>query len=271
MNATRLLPAAALCLAAALAAACTQPPAAKADVVAVVEGKPLLRSTFEHYVTGVTGKPVDEVTEPERDELLDGLVRAMVVAAETERQGITARPEVAAALEIQRLTLLQRAAGEELLKGRQPSEQELRAEYDLRVARMDKLQYRLSHIAVDSADAAVKLIEQLDKGANFATLARQHSLDNATRNEGGDLQWSTPAGMPESFAVAVKDMKKGEYSKVPLRTELAWHVIRVTDVRDAVPPPFDAVRAQLVQAVQQKQFESWVDGLVAKAKVTKTP
>jgi len=31
------------------------------------------------------------------------------------------------------------------------------------------------------------------------------------------------------------------------------------------------VREQLVQAVQQKQFEAWVDGLVTKAKITKTP
>jgi len=269
MNASRLLLAA---LAAAALAACTQQPATPKDqVVATIDGKPLSRNTFEQYVTGVTERPLAEVSEAEQAELLDGLVRANVVAAEAERSGLTKRPEVAAALEIQRLTILQRAAGQDLLKNRQPSEDELQAEYDLRVATMDKTQYRLSHIAVDSAEAATKLIEQLDKGANFAALAREHSLDNNTKAEGGDLLWSTPSGMPPTFAVAIRDLKKGEYSKTPLRTDVAWHVVRLTDSRDATAPPFANVRDQLVQAVQQKQFEAWVDGLMTKAKVTKTP
>lgn len=269
MNASRPM-LAALC--AVALAACTQQAAVpKEEVVATIDGKPLSRNTFEQYVVGVTSKPIEEVPEADRAELLDGLVRANVVAAEAERSGITARPEVAATLDIQRLTILQRAAGQELLKDRKPSEEELRAEYDLRVAEMDKTQYRLSHIVVDSAEAATKLIEQLDKGGNFANLARQHSLDNNTKAEGGDLQWATPSGMPPSFAVAVRELKKGEYSKSPLRTDLGWHVIRVTDSREATAPPFEEVREQLVQAVQQKQFEAWVDGLVAKAKITKTP
>jgi peptidyl-prolyl cis-trans isomerase C len=269
MNAYRLL-LAALCSAAL--AACTQQPATPKDqVVATIDGKTLSRNTYETYVSGVTERPFAEVPEVERQELLEGLVRAVVVANEAERTGVTQRPEVAAALEIQRLTLLQRATGQDLVKDRQPSEDELRAEYDLRVADMEKTQYRLSHIAVETSEAAARLIEQLDKGANFAALARQHSLDNNTKAEGGDLLWSTLGGMPPTFAVAVREMKKGEHSKTPLRTDVAWHVIRLTETRDATPPPFDSVREQLVQAVQQKQFEAWVDGLMTRAKVTKTP
>src|SRR5690606_9482829 len=132
-------------------------------------------------------------------------------------------------------------------------------------------EYRLSHIAVETAEAATALIEQLNKGANFANLARDNSLDNNTKAQGGDLDWVAPTAMPPSFAVAVRELKKGDHSKTPLRSELAWHVIRVTDTRDLAPPAFDGVRDQLVQAVQQKQFEAWVDGLVTKAKITKTP
>src|SRR5690606_32687074 len=149
--------------------------------VAVIDGKPLSRNTFEQYVAGVTNKPVSEVTPEERDELLDSLVRAAVVEAEAERSGITARPEVAAALDIQRLTIVQRATAEDVVKVRQPSEQELRAEYDLRVAALGNTEYRLSHIAVETAEAATALIEQLNKGANFANLARDNSLDNNTK------------------------------------------------------------------------------------------
>jgi peptidyl-prolyl cis-trans isomerase C len=269
MTASRLLLAA---LAVAALAACSQKPAApKEDIVATVDGVNVTRNTFEQYVAGVTEKPVSEVPEEQRKELLDTLVRAYVVAGEAQRSGVTAKPEVAAALEIQRLTLLQRASGQDLFKDTKPSEEELRAEYDLRVEKMDKTQYRLSHIVVATPEEANQLIAQLDKGANFAALASQHSLDNNTKAKGGDLSWAPPSGMPASFAVAVGELKKGDIAKTPLKTELGWHVIQVMDTRESSAPPFENVQDALVQGVQEKQFNAWIDGLAAKAKITKTP
>ena len=269
MTSSRLLLAA---LAVAALAACSQKPTApKEDLVATVDGVPVTRNTFEQYVAGVTEKPVSEVPEEQRKELLDTLVRAYVVAAEAQRSGIAAKPEVAATLEIQRLTILQRATGQDMFKDKKPSEEELRAEYDLRVAKLDKTQYHLSHIVVATPEEATQLIAQLDKGAKFAALASQYSLDNNSKARGGDLSWVQPSGMPPSFVVAVREMKKGQVYKTPLKTDLGWHVVQLVDTREAVAPPFENVQDALVQAVHEKQFDAWIDGLIAKSKITKTP
>ncbi|HWL61421.1 MAG TPA: peptidylprolyl isomerase [Steroidobacteraceae bacterium] len=269
MNASRLALGA---LGLALLAACSQNPSPpKQDVVATVNGKALTRATFEQYVIGVTDKPLKDLTTEQRDTLLDNMVRAAVVSAEAERSGLVKEPEVAGTLEIQRLLILDRAAAQDHLKDYKPSEEELRAEYDLRVGRMDKQQYQLAHIQVDTSEEAAKLIEQLGKGGNFAALARQYSKDTNSSAEGGVLPWSGPTGMPLSFAAAVKEMKKGDTMRTPVRTDVGWHVIRVVDVRDSVAPPLESVRDQLVQALQEKKFTAWTDSLVAKAKVTKTP
>ena len=253
-------------------AACTQSPGlSKEEIVATVNGKPISRNTFEQYAIGVASTPVAELTEVQRDTLLDNLVRAAVIADNAETSGIAARPDVAGTLDIQRLRILERASAEEYLKDRTPSEEELKAEYDLRVAGMDKMQYRLSHIQVASTEEAQGLIEQLGKGGNFAALAREHSLDANSKAEGGDLMWSAPSGMPASFATAINEMKEGDVAKTPLKTDVGWHVVQLVDVRDAQAPPFDSVREQLVQAVREKQFNAFTDGLVAKAKITKTP
>jgi peptidyl-prolyl cis-trans isomerase C len=269
MNASRLALGA---LGLAALAACSQDPGPpKEEVVATVDGQPISRATFEQYVDGVTSKPVAEISQEQRDTLLDNLVRAAVVAAEAERSGLAAQREVAGTVEIQRLLILDRAAAENQLKDYKPSEEELRAEYDLRVAMMDKMQYQLGHILVETPEEATKLIEQLGKGANFATLARENSKDADTREKGGELPFAAPNTMPPSFAVAVKTLKKGETSPTPLRSEVGWHVIRVMDMREAVAPPMESVREQLIQAVREKKFTAWTDALVAKAKITKTP
>lgn len=269
MNASRLALGA---LGLAVLAACSQTPGPpKQDVVATVNGKALTRATFERYVEGVTDKSLDDLTTEQRDTLLDNLVRAAVTSDEAERSGLAERPDVAGTLDIQRLLILDRAAAEDHLKDYKPSEEELRAEYDLQVARMDKQEFQLAHIQVDTAEEATKLIEQLGKGGNFASLARQHSRDNTTSAEGGMLPWSGPSGMPASFAAAVRELKKGETLRTPVRTDVGWHVVRVVDVRDSVPPPLESVRERMVQALQEKKFVAWTDALVAKAKITKTP
>lgn len=261
----------ALALATALAACTQQPGMPKEEIIATVNGKPVSRNTFEQYAVGVTSKPSAELTPEQRDTLLDSLVRAAVVADNAVTTGLAARPEVAGTLDIQRLELLERASAEEYLKDRTPSDEELRAEYDLRVANMDKTQYHLAHIQVASADDGQKLIEQLGKGGNFSALAREHSLDANTKEQGGDLMWASPSGMPPSFATAAGELKKGDISKTPLRTEVGWHVVKMLDSREAQAPPFEEVRDQLMQAVREKQFKAFTDGLVEKAQITKTP
>lgn len=262
---------AALAVAAALAACTQEPGMAKEEIIATVNGKPVSRNTYEQYAVGVTSKPSAELTQEQRDQLLENLVRAAVVAENAEATGLAARPEVAGTLAIQRLELLERASAEEYLKDRPPSEEELRAEYDLRVSTMDKTQYRLAHIQVASAEDGQKVIEQLNKGGNFAALAREHSQDVNTKDQGGDLMWASPSGMPPSFATAARELKKGEVSKTPLRTDIGWHVVKLLESRDAQAPPFEEVRQQLMQAVREKQFRAFTDSLVEKAKVTKTP
>lgn len=256
-------------------AACTQkhPTAglAPADVVAEVDGVKISRNTFNHYVQGVEGKPIEELTEKVRNELLDNLVRGQVVATAAETLGLAGQDEVRAVIELQRLNTLQQAVAEDYLKDRQASEEELRAEYDIQIARMDKVQYRASHILVPTEEAAGQILQQLKAGANFAQLARANSTDAESAGKGGDLDWFSPSAMSPSFAAAVRALKKGETSAAPVKTDSGWHVIRVTDTREALPPSFESVVGRLDRLVLAKKFDAYVEQLVAKAKITKTP
>jgi peptidyl-prolyl cis-trans isomerase C len=273
---TRPAPLAAALIGAALIAACTQKPAtdakpaAAADSVAMVDGREISRNTFNQYVKGVAGKPAEDLSPEQRTELLDNLIRADLIAAEADRSGLAARDETRAVLELSRLSILQQASSAEYLKDRKASDEELRAEYDLQVAKMDKTQYRASHILVPTEEAAKEIIAQLKGGANFAQIAKARSTDKSSAERGGDLDWFAPGSMTPPFAEAVRKLKKGETTAEPVKTEFGWHVLRVTDTRDTAPPPFESVKDRLVQIVESKKFNAWVDGLVQKATVAKT-
>jgi peptidyl-prolyl cis-trans isomerase C len=255
-----------------VAAACTQKTAdsgATNNAVARVDDYVITRAMYDQYVNTVSNG-AEHLTPQQRDGLLDNLIRGQLLARQAEVSGAAKEDKARAALELQRLNILGQLATEQFLKDKQATEAEMRAVYAERVATMEKQQYRASHILVKTEDEARKVIAQLNAGGNFAQIAKAKSLDNVSAAKGGDLEWFSPTALTPDFANAVTALKKGETSTVPAQTEYGFHVIRVTDIRDSVPPTFEAVKEQMQQAVDGKKVGTWVEELQKKAKVTKS-
>jgi peptidyl-prolyl cis-trans isomerase C len=269
---TRLMPLLAAMAVAALATACAQKSGMddKSGSVALVDGVAISRNTFEEYAKGMASKPAADLTAEQRDQLLDDLVRAQVVYAAAERDGVTAQNETRAALDLQRLQIVQKASAQTYLKDRKPSEEELRAEYDIQLQLLDKVQYRMAHIQLPTEAAAKQVLAQLKAGAAFAQLARTQSMDASTRDKGGELDWTGPGNMPATFPPVVSTLRKGDLAPEPVKSQYGYHVLKLLDSRDAPPPSFEQVRSRLVQIVEEKKFKAYVDALKAKAKVSKT-
>jgi peptidyl-prolyl cis-trans isomerase C len=236
--------------------------------VATVDGQPLNRDLYEFYVKGVAGKAASELSPEQRDQALDNLVRAQVIAEQATKDGLTAEKDTASMVELARLNVLQNAVSEKYLKDKKPTEQELRAEYETQVASMPRLEYHARHILVATEQFADKLVASLDKGAKFEDLAKRESMDTS-KDSGGDLGWFTPDRMVKPFSEAVMALKPGEFTHKPVQTQFGWHVIKLEETRDVAPPPFDSVKQRLEQMVQAKKFKGYVDGLMKTAKIEK--
>jgi peptidyl-prolyl cis-trans isomerase C len=100
------------------------------------------------------------------------------------------------------------------------------------------------HILVGSEDEAKAIIAQLDKGADFATLAKEKSNDPA-KDTGGDLGFFSRDGMVPEFADAAFKLGKGEYTKTPVHTSYGWHVIKLDDRRTVPKPSFEESKDEL--------------------------
>ena len=190
-----------------------------------------------------------------------------LVAQQAEKDGLTKDPEVASHLELTRLNLLQQAAAQRYLKERTPTEAEMRAEFDAQLASTPMVEYHARHILVSSADTAQKLIEQLGKGGDFATLARRFSSDKGSAAKGGDLDWFSPGNMVKPFGDAVGLLKKGEITQTPVQTQYGWHVIQLLGTRDRAPPSFDAVQDQLKRILLTRKFRAYQDEMLKTAKI----
>ena len=267
-------------LAIAALAACgkTQQPAAPAAAdksvpaavpVAIVNGTAISRTEYDIYVKGLLQGKQQDLTPEQKNQVLDEMISMELMAAQAEKDGLDKDLDTAAQLEVLRMRVLADAASQKIMKGQEPTDAQLHAEYETAVVSMDKTEYHARHILVASKDQAEQIIKKLKGGAKFEDLAKAQSLDTGSKATGGDLGWFTTSRMVKPFADAVKALKKGEITPEPVQTQYGWHVIQLEDTREAAPPPFDQVKAQLVNSVIRKKLQAYVEDLKKNAKIEK--
>lgn len=74
------------------------------------------------------------------------------------------------------------------------------------------------------------LKERIESGEDFAELAKEHSDDIGSAQEGGELGWTNPGQMVSEFETAMAGAEVGVLTD-PVRSEFGWHILEVTDRR----------------------------------------
>ncbi len=79
---------------------------------------------------------------------------------------------------------------------------------------------------------AKDIIKKLDKGEDFASLAKKYSKDTGSAESGGDLGYFSADEMDEDFVNATKKLKSKEYTKTPVKTQYGYHIILKVDQKE---------------------------------------
>ncbi len=121
------------------------------------------------------------------------------------------------------------------------------------------------HILVPTEEEAKKVKAELDKGADFAELAKKESKDPGA-SDGGDLGFFTKDQMVPEFSKVAFSLQPGQISD-PVKTQFGWHIIKVEEKRNRKPPAFDQVKSQIETYVTRKAQADYVAKLRQGAKI----
>jgi len=125
---------------------------------------------------------------------------------------------------------------------------------------------RARHILVESKDKARDLFEKLAHGSDFAQLAKEHSKDPGSKDQGGELGYFTRGQMVPQFEEAAFKLKKGEVGE-PFQSQFGWHIVRVDERRQRSAPPFEAVKDRVVADMIHKKAQQIAGDLRGKARI----
>ncbi len=115
-------------------------------------------------------------------------------------------------------------------------------------------------------EKAEKLREQIANGADFSKLAKEHSQSGeANATVAGDLGIVKKGYMPKEFDEVAFAMKKGELSKV-FASKFGYHIVKVTDRREAGVTPYEDVKDFIRKFLQEKETVKMLDALKKRLK-----
>ena len=147
--------------------------------------------------------------------------------------------------------------------------QDVKTYYDQNAARLSgPEERRVSHILIavpkdatpevraKAKAKAEELLAMVKKDpASFADVAKKYSQDPGSAAKGGDLDFFTRDAMVKPFADAAFALKKGEISGV-VETEYGYHIIKLTDIKDAKPRSFEEMKPQIEATLKKQQAQS---------------
>jgi peptidyl-prolyl cis-trans isomerase C len=236
-----------------------------AQNLAVVNGKKIPSARADEMVKqAVTQGQKD--TPDLRKAAKDQLINQEILFQEAEKKGYSKSADVKTQVEQARQSIIIRAMILDYIKKNPVTDADIKAEYDKFKAQSGDKEYNARHILVETEDEAKAIIAKLKAGGKFDDLAKV-SKDPGSAAKGGSLDWASPGNYVKPFSDALVELKKGQFTETPVKSQFGYHVIKLEDTRAAKVPSFDEVKPQISQALQQKKLQALQDDLRKKATI----
>jgi len=240
----------------------------KNPVVATVNGEKVMLSDLQTLYADLPARirriPFQRIYRP----LLEQVIQMKLLSGEARKKGLDKSADVQRRLKSFADRVLQQAYLRAHVD-KAVTEDQLKKAYDdyVKKFRGDE-EVKARHILVKTKKEAMAIIEALEKGGKFADLAKEKSI-GPSKASGGDLGWFGKRQMVKPFADAAFALKKGEYSKTPVKTQFGWHVILLEDRRRKAPPKYAAMKSRLKGQLGRKLAVEEIKRLRAEAKIVR--
>ena len=120
---------------------------------------------------------------------------------------------------------------------------------------------RLSLILTKKKKQAAGAVQRLDQGEDFATVAREVSVDSNSAASGGDLGFFNKQEVRSRFGKGIFVKAVGEYTEEPVKTGDGYAVILITDSHDSGYQPYDEVARDIIYSLYENYNNQRLDDI----------
>jgi peptidyl-prolyl cis-trans isomerase C len=189
--------------------------------------------------------------------------------------GINKDPEVREKAQlIEKEMVIQKVLELEVFSKIKSEEDDLRNYYEVYKDRYtEKPAIKFRYILTSSQEDAEGFVKQIESGASFEDLAKQHSIDETTKDEGGTVSgWAYETGYipgvgtDKELTKQLFELSVDKKSHI-IKTEKGFYVVELTDKKEERVKSFDEVRQEVEFAYRQdksqKGVQKFMDDILA--------
>lgn len=195
---------------------------------------------------------------------INNVIREFLQAEEAERRGLDNDPEVKAALQVEYDRAYTAAYLDKIAAGITVTPQDVKEYYEKNKEKYtDKATVRLSRILLFDEKKAADVKKMAESGKNFAGLAAKYSMDESTKELGGDVGYIDPTGLTEPLKSLVASLTPGQVGG-PVKSPYGFELIKLTESRPVQTVELAEVEASIRRLIPLEKRSDLVDALYKK-------
>lgn len=238
------------------------------DPVGKIEGRSISKGEFNAYLQIFEDLRVNEVDHPMIvEQLLKQYGGYELLANKAKERGLDKDPSYEKRVELFSRHYLIELLHRDMLEKKEFNLDKERAEYNDKVTLLEKQEFNVSHILVNTEESAQEIIKEINnKEITFEQAVKEYSIDANTQPQDGNFGgWFKLSLLDDDvFLKTLREMSIGEVKSDPLQTEYGFHILRVNGIRDVKIPTFDELD---LFEIAQPAFQKYIETVQERVKV----
>ena len=234
-------------------------------ILATVNGAPITEDEVSELIAGLGQRGASYNTPEGKRIILNQLIGDRLMLLDAKRNLLEADPVFKAELAKLKDRLLTSFAVEKALERVSVTDKDAEEYYE---ANKEKFAMgetvNASHILVETEEKALDILAEIDAGKSFEDAAKEYSSCPSKEN-GGSLGDFGRGQMVPEFDTAVFEMQIGEVTRVPVKTQFGYHLIKLNSKNEATLAPFSQIAPQIKEMLlgekRRAAYESKVNQL----------
>ena len=259
----------------------TSPTFAKEEILAKVGSHVLTMQQFQEQIRTLPPQlQMAMLQNPQlKEQLIERWVNVTLLGEKAKSLGLDKDPAVMAKIEdVKNSILAQELLKKEIQAKVKITDEEVKEYYEKNKDKFkEPEQVKARHILIkvdsnadekkwkEAEEKAKQIKERIEKGEDFAKLAKEFSDDPGTKNRGGELGFFAKGRMVPEFEAAAFALKPGEVSD-PVKTAFGYHIIQTLEKKSAKQKEFNQVKEQIRQMLKREKERKLMDKMIAELK-----
>ncbi len=245
--------------------ACAKKSSPDDKIIATVSSKDITAGEFKSKISQMPAY-YQKVVDKDRKRYLDEMILEMLLYEEAIRKGVDKDKDVKEVLiEAKKKVVTAKFVKNMVDDKVRITEEEMKNFYESNKNEFrTQPMWRASHILVANEREARDIQAELAKGADFAELAKTHSID-ATASRGGDVGYFRSGQLIPDFEKECLKLEVGQVSDV-VHTQFGYHIIKMTDKKEAAVKSFQDARRDIESELKRRKRSELFNELVSNLK-----